>query len=319
MIYVDTVILIMSNEPIMKPGKHNEVMKKAVLDGVLEWTSDMLKDYVEPERAGTAKGDPIGFPKKKLMSAAMLAIYPKVTLKEIGAITGVKPTVLGVWRTQENFKAKEKEFARRLGDHFARIMVGIATEDYIKGKEGLKEYSDPRRPITKIGDCAIVLASSKGLWEKSAKIRKQTLEKYLDVKQIYVVNDSEDRWTIPCRGYPKNYLEDVLVPAITWLGKDATKAFVEFISDYLSMPGVVGAITLLKKEFFFWNISDKARIREWKLQPWMLDLREKVLLNGVDMLIDPEALKQIGPEGIKSVADLVKTNIIDLVEMLRDK
>ncbi len=60
-----------------------------------------LREYVEPERAGTPKGEPIGLSKRKF-HAALLSLT-SVGLHQVAKEVGVSYGVLRIWRTEEIF------------------------------------------------------------------------------------------------------------------------------------------------------------------------------------------------------------------------
>lgn len=74
-----------------------------------------LRDYREPERKGTPKGDKIGMSKRKKFAAMFCAAYPLVSLRYIAERCGVSLGVLRVWRTQDDFKRETGEFAYTYG------------------------------------------------------------------------------------------------------------------------------------------------------------------------------------------------------------
>jgi hypothetical protein len=103
--------------------------------GVLgQFIEDRLRHYVEPERAGTPKGEPIGFSRKKF-HAALLALT-NVDLRKQAKHIKVSYGLLRKWRTEDAFF----EQVMKLEDDFVKdvyfpaselslmIMVGKAAE-----------------------------------------------------------------------------------------------------------------------------------------------------------------------------------------------
>jgi len=82
------------------------------------FADEMLRDYVEPTRAKTPKGNPIGFSKRKQKAALLMILYSRwaLSIKEIAKGAGVTPEVLHVWRTKEDFKRAQEEVCRSLGE-----------------------------------------------------------------------------------------------------------------------------------------------------------------------------------------------------------
>ena len=67
-----------------------------------EYINAKLNSYHEPTRAGTSKGSPIGFSRKKY-HAALLCLH-KQQLKKIAETAAVSLGTLRVWRTKDEFK-----------------------------------------------------------------------------------------------------------------------------------------------------------------------------------------------------------------------
>lgn len=75
---------------------------------------EKMRGYVEPEREGTAKGDPIGFSREKFL--ANLYVAANVPLKEVADRLKVPYGTLRNWNTEPRFKdlveGHRKEYAR---------------------------------------------------------------------------------------------------------------------------------------------------------------------------------------------------------------
>ena len=91
-------------------------LKADVAQLVTHWSDIRLKGYVEPLRAGTTKGDPIGFSSQKMRAAIFMALYPHVMrLKDISNTLNVPVNTLKVWRTQKDFQNVSLEELSELG------------------------------------------------------------------------------------------------------------------------------------------------------------------------------------------------------------
>lgn len=77
---------------------------------------------IEPTRKGIPKGNPIGFPKKKI--AASLYMMTNKKQKDIAKHLKISYGVLRNWNTQKNFKSKikenNKEFANQVLEHIEK-------------------------------------------------------------------------------------------------------------------------------------------------------------------------------------------------------
>lgn len=85
----------------------------------------MVKGYREPTRAGTPKGELIGFSCKKMYAARMMILFnPSVGLglKGLSKIVHVSPGVLQVWRTQGEFKKAESETCNTVREIISKVI-----------------------------------------------------------------------------------------------------------------------------------------------------------------------------------------------------
>ena len=90
---------------------------------VKSFAEEQLKNYDEPKRLGTPKGDPIGHSRKKYYTAIMMILYPNcLKLKEIAKLSGVSNGVLRIWRTEEQFKKAVKEASILFGERIANFI-----------------------------------------------------------------------------------------------------------------------------------------------------------------------------------------------------
>jgi hypothetical protein len=89
-----------------------------------------MKGYVAPARKGTAKGKPIGFSRKKLRAAILMALFPNIfQMKDISGAVDVSLGVLKLWCREEAFKSIVKERALELGRFIVSLIDCITKED----------------------------------------------------------------------------------------------------------------------------------------------------------------------------------------------
>jgi hypothetical protein len=85
-----------------------------------------LAEYVEPSRAGTPRGEPVGYSRAKFHAALLgLTILP---LAEQARLTGVRETVISTWRGQPEFKATVERLAAEFADEVVALARKFATE-----------------------------------------------------------------------------------------------------------------------------------------------------------------------------------------------
>lgn len=86
---------------------------------------NIMENYHEPTRAGTPKGHPIGFSRKKKRAALLMILYNPPSglgLKEIAKIADVSPGVLRLWRIEAAFKKAESEACNTVGEIISKII-----------------------------------------------------------------------------------------------------------------------------------------------------------------------------------------------------
>ncbi len=108
-----------------------QISRKFAIQLVELWVRGRLEHYQEPARAGTPKGEPIGFFRKKYEAALWLALYPLcLKLQEVAKKAGVSTGVLRVWRTEEKFLELAKTESQRLGLLIAKTIESIIYSRY---------------------------------------------------------------------------------------------------------------------------------------------------------------------------------------------
>lgn len=106
-----------------------------------KWANTRTQDYNEPERKGATKGDPIGFSKKKMYTAIIMALTPAFSLQDISEITDVPETTLKVWRSQNLFKLITEIELNELGIYIANLIILIIHSNIINQRFLKIQYS----------------------------------------------------------------------------------------------------------------------------------------------------------------------------------
>jgi hypothetical protein len=98
---------------------------------VSQHKDEMLKDHVEPERAGLARGDQVGYPRVKKATAHDLAITQREK-KQVAREHGISYSVLRKWETEAAFKKQMQDYIDSFGDFAAAAMLAreIALEEW---------------------------------------------------------------------------------------------------------------------------------------------------------------------------------------------
>jgi len=109
---------------------------------VKSFAEEQLKNYDEPERLGTPKGDPIGLSRKKYYTAIMMILYPNcLNLKQIAKLSGVSNGVLRVWRTEEQFKKAVQEVSIIFGEQITNFIEKFMKPelDYVRQMDVIRK------------------------------------------------------------------------------------------------------------------------------------------------------------------------------------
>jgi hypothetical protein len=122
-----------------------------------KFIAEKINNYFEPTRRGTPRGESIGFSAKKHLSTLLsLKLSP---LKKMAQAVGVSPSLLGKWRTEEDFKDLiEKhcvEFAEVVVCHLterAKIQLKLDEEYFAKPLEEISKTPPPRLGMSEFSD-----------------------------------------------------------------------------------------------------------------------------------------------------------------------
>ena len=117
------------------------VVPKAPFGVLGAFIQQKLLNYVEPQRAGTAKGEPVGLSKTKYY-AALLAGLTSLDLKRIAREVRVSYLLVRKWRTEEPFSnagyQAAQEFVDGYFDHAAkmsfRLLMGFGDTVHGEGQ-----------------------------------------------------------------------------------------------------------------------------------------------------------------------------------------
>ena len=115
----------------------SEYRKLHIAGGLLlHFLSEKEKNYEEPTRKGTARGEPIGLSLKKYR--AVLYSLTSLDLIRMSKKVGVYYGLLRKWRTEAEFKRRMKE----LTQEFAPLFIDSLLEKWVVQDKGFAEYMD---------------------------------------------------------------------------------------------------------------------------------------------------------------------------------
>ncbi|MGA2331301.1 MAG: hypothetical protein ABSG75_06025 [Syntrophales bacterium] len=181
----------------VKTGWMNWKLKAGILGRL--WVAIQITAFSEPERAGTPKGEAIGFSRAKKKASLLTILYPTLSLKEIAKEAGTTEGVLRVWRTQEEFKAASEKACRDFGDMLANTIDIIIRRQVIdrfrRSSHGIicKTYDDRD---AEDGDDEGVIQILKSKQKENAAAIKALSNKFKK-HRIAVIDDSEELFKRP--------------------------------------------------------------------------------------------------------------------------
>lgn len=113
--------------------------KNLAVQFVKSWADREAAQYEEPTRAGTPKGDPIGFSREKYRAALLMVLYPNcLKLRGISEISGVTYGMLRLWRTEPEFQKLMYEKFQWLGKLIAETIRRIIEQDEARKEDHLE-------------------------------------------------------------------------------------------------------------------------------------------------------------------------------------
>src|SRR5512136_1784071 len=101
--------------------------RSKIIARMVEMIDGTLRNYKEPVRQGTIKGETIRFSKKKMRAAWLMILHPYcLSLKDVANLADVSEGVLRVWHHRDDFNQVWKRISHEYGEQIAaRIKGGI--------------------------------------------------------------------------------------------------------------------------------------------------------------------------------------------------
>lgn len=275
-----------------------------------------LKDYREPERAGTPKGHPIGLSLRKRKAAFLMILHPSLSLKEIAKVAGVAEGVLRLWRMEQDFEKAEIEGAQLFGQYVRNTIVREISESWTKIlKKRYEEEGEDYPYILVLGEekKLIILKSD---WLK----KRELINKILSSTPKPTLTEFDDSGEIPKPGCiqghipPYDELSLSLATLIFFYNMRVWKPFLDLVKEtkdsgipeYVALP--LFAITAQK-------MRSRKSFKEWENQPSMKELDKALINKSIDMISDPESYG-LDEEGKKKFVRLLKDSVESLFTLL---
>ncbi|MBW1614465.1 MAG: hypothetical protein JRJ57_10955 [Deltaproteobacteria bacterium] len=260
---------------------------------VKQWSDIELKDYIQPTRTGTPKGDPIGFSHKKYQAAHLMILHPQaLKIKDIAKITETSEGVLRVWRVEKEFKKSIEEFGILVASRITDIIETIV--DSIENKESAI-----------FSDGEIILKP------KNKQIQKNKFKKNFTLKFQNIPVDSVDNLhslSMILLGLLPFFNSSVIGPFAKWMKKSIDSSGT---SSYAGLIYPSLAEYALKEA----SVYDIESLRKWETKPEVLEITKMILNSNIDFLVNPEIWKLYDPKKIQETAESLKKLITNKLEL----
>ncbi len=277
---------------------HKRYGIELAIDFVKRFAQAMIENYEEPIRAGTKKGDRIGFSKKKVHVGLLCALYPNcLKLKEVAKMAGVSERVLLTWRAQKDFLEFMEKEHNLMGQSICHTIESVMHNE----------------EIDLIGDKAVIIGST-------LKILKSAREQFEDlianlpegVSKVIEVDDTRER---KLKAKDPRETARTLVLILVSLNNSVSLPWVELLGKKLdeSALGYPG-LGLFTRQIL--KVHDEKTLRDWEKRPLMLDLTKKAIENDIDFLADSEVRKEFTIKEIKETAERAKEFIFSKLDIL---
>jgi hypothetical protein len=285
----------------------------------------MMKNYQEPTRAGTRRGDSIGFSWKKKWAAFLMILYNPdsgLGLKEIAKIADAKPDVLRVWRTETAFKKAESEACKKVGELIRDTANFKLMEEEIQAiKKKRKEDGPDKLSLLLLGKQTIfkILKSEK---ENPTPFIKKFLVEEVKKRKIKVIEIDDSGKTSLGRSRLKiedcddpDEAIDTLTRHLLYFNPLVAQPLIETLREKIDMDimGYVGIAVILRVGC---EITDEKSLRRWRARPEIKDVTKKMIETWIRLISDPEARKELGPEEVQKRVEDLKTFIFRELDLL---
>lgn len=287
------------------------------------WAEKMMKGYCEPSRAGTPKGDPIGFSREKQKAAYLMILYSPwaLNLKGIASEARIKNEgVLRVWRTQEDFRKAEQDVCESLGQLIRDTIDIILTKREIASIKEMRLKDGDNRLTLHGTEDKYILRILKSERQNPFPFLKQFLAEEVKKKKIMVdeVDDSQaffERSYLIINNLGDQSIEDFLVELLPFLNSLVCIPFIKLAKRKVDLDWVsyIGLLGLLLKHS---SVKDEKSFKKWNQQPAMRDLTKTLIENEIDWISKPEKREFLGQEKIDEMAQDLKNMIFRELNLL---
>jgi len=275
----------------------------------------MMENYQEPTRAGTPKGDPIGFSWKKKQAALLMILYNPdsgLGLKQIAKIADVPPGVLRVWRTEADFKMAESKACNKVGEMIRNTIDAQLIKEEIESIKKRRIKDGPDNLTLCVLGKRIIFKILKSERQNPTPFIKKFLEEEVKKRRIKVIEIDDSKETLLGRSRLKiddrddpDEVIDALTRQLVYFNPIVAQPLIETLSEKIDME-IMGHIGIAAILLVGCQVRDEKSLRQWRARPGIKDLTKRMIETWIRLISDPNARKELGDEVIKKTIEKFK-------------
>jgi len=280
----------------------------------------MMENYQEPTRAGTPKGDPIGFSRKKKWAALWMILYNRdsgLGLKEIAKIAGVPPGVLRVWRTEGAFKKEEGEACKKVGELIRDSIDTKLIGEEIESIKKKREADGPDKLSLLLSEKQTIFKILKSERENPTPFIKKFLVEEAKKRRIRIIEIDDSDKTFVTRPHIEIKNDDELyawAACLVCFDPLVSQPLVRILRSRIdaAIGGYIGIASILSAAC---HVRDEKSRRQWNARPEIKDLTKSMIEAWIELISSPEARKDLGPKTIEETAEKLKRFIFQQLDL----
>ena len=263
-----------------------------------EYIEQKISSYVEPQRAGTPRGEKIGFSAKKHTTCLHVALG-KIQLKELAKKAKLSYGLLRLWHSEPEFKQKIAKYREDFAFYIAHYIYeqknkrDTAIHDYIEGKT--KDPPEPSLDLRKAWECAhfingyVISRLSKLNYDLLDRLGKSTPENADHVVQLHGIifnfisyaqgKDPSDLWD------SSDYYLGLVGHIRNFLSSD------DFSKDDKERRKTMVALTYIEKRFHLMKLEAEKRV-------------QKARKKEIDSFLEQGSLPQLTDRELKRLSEI---------------
>jgi hypothetical protein len=295
--------------------EHRRIWRNNAIQAAQKYSDWLLQDYIEPARAGTPKGDPIGFSRQKMQTAHMMILQGSILeLKDIAKLTGVSEGMTRQWRLDEKFNKVSADFGLFVANRIAAGISNIIDSEEIKllKKSGnIASVEDGVMKVLKSGSEDI------DALKRALKVEIKEVIEFDDIdnKILQLSKSDVEKAGFGEAGDIITFLRNIL-PFFNHL---VAKPFAKWIFEMTE-----SSVGYSKMRYLFLLLSldrggkirDAKTLKKWYATEPILKIVKWVIEKNIELLADPKAWEAMSAEEMREVAKGLKEMTLGTLDIL---